>query len=85
MNGYGNFLYVVDFSFGAGVLPLFVETRRWCREQFGDSVELDVWEQYPNLRNLKWAWERGTFNKMYRCRIFFATEKEAEWFTLRWS
>lgn len=85
MKGYGHFIYVADYSYKKDGTLSFLEVRRWCTQQFGESVELDAWEDYPALRNPKWSWERGEFNRNYRCRIFLATEKEAEWFSLRWS
>ena len=85
MNGYGNFLYVVDYMYRPGGLRNFVEVRKWCTDTFGPSVELDIWEDFDDLKNPKWSWERGEFGKSYRCRIFIADEKTASLFSLRWS
>jgi hypothetical protein len=84
MTGYGNFTHVADFSYGRGDHRLFVEARNWCQEQWGTSCEIDLWTEHLDLQNPAWSWERGSFNKNYRCRIFLVSEKEAQWFSLRW-
>lgn len=85
MTGYGDFVYSVDFPVNRGkVLMDFFEVREWCFEQWGRSAEIDIWQKFPQIQNPAWAWERGEFNKTYRCRIFLASDKEAHWFTLRW-
>lgn len=84
MNGYGYFVYAVNFPYHKDV-DQFSKARQWCWEQWGPSVELDVWQRFPEFKNEHWAWERGEFNKSYRCRIFLTSEKEAQWFLLRWA
>ena len=83
MPGYGDFTHCADFS-ERGNRKQFAEVRRWCVEQWGESVEYDLWEDYAEFRNPAWCWERGEYNKSYRCRIFLASEKEAQWFMLKW-
>ena len=86
MNGYGDFMYGVDFTYNWQGTR-FDHAREWCWESFGPSCELDIWEELPTLnepRNEKWAWDRGQYNKSYRCMIYLATDKEANWFKLRW-
>jgi hypothetical protein len=84
MTGYGLFTHVADFTYGKEDRLKFVEARNWCQEQWGNSCEIDLWESYHILRNPAWCWERGEFNKSYRCRIFLASEKETQWFHLKW-
>lgn len=86
MNGYGDFKYGVDFNYRANSTP-FDEVRRWCWETFGASTELDIWEvrdRPTDNRNARWAWDRGQYNKTYRCVIYLATDEEASFFTLKW-
>ena len=85
MNGYGNFKFVVDYRYGKSNAYTFLQVRLWCTETFGASVELDAWEEYPDLRNQFWSWERGTYAKTYRCRIFLKDDKAASIFSLKWS
>lgn len=86
MNGYGDFKYGVDFTWnwqGAR----FDEVRLWCWETFGPSVELDIWAELETIgqpRNLKWCWDRGTYNKINRCMIYIKDDQEMNWFKLRW-
>ena len=84
MNGYGKFKYGVDFTYNWKGTR-FDHARTWCWENYGASVELDIWEDLPeNERNPLWAWDRGQYNKSFRCMIYLATDKEANWFRLRW-
>lgn len=82
MIGYGYFTYSIDIIQS----KKFTESRQWCFETFGPSLEIDLWIPCNNisLKNPLWAWERGWSNKTYRSRIFFLTDKEVNWFTLRW-
>lgn len=85
MTGFGLFTHVADFTYGKEDRRKFVEARNWCQEQWGNTCEIDLWQSFNDLQNPAWSWERGEFNKSYRCRIFLATEKEAQWFSLKWS
>jgi hypothetical protein len=84
MTGYGQFTHVADFAYGKDDRINFILARRWCEEQWGETVEFDFWTDYDEFKNPAWTWERGEFNKTYRCRIFFVSEKEASWFALKW-
>ena len=84
MTGYGDFTHCADFTLHKDDRKKFAEARRWCVEQWGESVEYDLWESYEEFRNPAWSWERGEYNKSYRCRLFLASEKEAQWFSLKW-
>lgn len=86
MNGHGDFKYGVDFAWSTGS-PAFDEVRQWCWETFGASTELDIWHERDrptDNRNPKWAWDRGQFNKSWRCIIYLKDDQEANWFKLRW-
>lgn len=77
MNGHGEFTRCVDFTREEN--QKFVKVRNWCWEQWGPSCELDFW--YHQLdRNPAWCWMVDN----WRIRLYFATEKEAQWFYLRW-
>lgn len=62
---------------------LFVEARRWCVSQWGDSLEYDIWREFRSLRNLNWCWERTEGARYYRCRIMFKDEQLASWFLVK--
>jgi hypothetical protein len=86
MNGHGFFKYGVDFAYDRNP-PAFDEVRLWCWETFGASTELDIWharDRPVDTRNERWAWDRGHYNKSFRCIIYLATDEEAAWFKLRW-
>lgn len=82
--GSGSFVYAVEFSYGRQG-RMFAEARAWATSQWGPTVEVDIWTEHPDLRNSQWSWERTITNKVNKCRIFLATDKEANWFALRWS
>lgn len=83
MNGHGYFTHAVNFTGFKGSQTMFVEARRWCEEQWGQSVEFDIWQDYPEFENPAWCWERNEGDKRFVCRIFL-NEKEAAWFSLKW-
>ena len=85
MTGNGNFVYSVDFPGWSSERREFIETRKWCIDNWGQSVEIDIWQAYPEFRNPAWSWERNQGEKKYTCRIFLAGEKEMMWWKLRWS
>lgn len=84
MTGYGVFKYAIDFPYEKDTVD-FVKVRKWLQQQFGESVEWDIWDNYPDLANPHWAWDRGMFNKTYRCRIFVAGDAEYQWLLLKWN
>lgn len=83
MTGYGVFKYAIDFPYDSDTVD-FVNIRRWLQQQFGESVEWDIWNMHPDLANPHWSWDRGMFNKNYRCRIFIAGDTEYQWLLLKW-
>lgn len=54
----------------------FCEIRNWCWEQWGASSELDFYKS----RNPAWAWNVDE----YEVRIYIGSDKEYQWFLLRW-
>jgi hypothetical protein len=86
MNGHNDFMYGVDFTYNWKGTR-FDEAREWCWETFGASTELDIWEEKDgptDVRNDKWAWDRGQYNKTFRCIIYLKSDQECNWFKLRW-
>ena len=79
MRGHGNFAYYADYQYATGGDRKFLETRFWCTDTFGGTVELDAWEIFPEFRNKLWSWERQQFGR----RIFLA-EEALSIFSLRW-
>lgn len=77
-NGYDLFKYGIDFK--SSELHKFCEIREWCWQQFGPSCELDIFRQNPNSRYQDWAWLRDST----RTRLYFMSEKELQWFLLKW-
>lgn len=85
MNGYGDFKYAADFTYNWKGTR-FDHAREWCWTTFGPSVELDIWHELDRPgdgRNDKWAWDRGQYNKTFRCIIYLKGDQEVTWFRLR--
>lgn len=76
--GYGRFKYFVGFRYKE--MDEFVAVRKWCWETFGASCEMQIYDKVTNP-NTTWSWVLDD----YRSRIYFATEKEYNWFLLKWS
>jgi hypothetical protein len=61
----------------------FQTVRDWCIQTWGMSCERDHWlvlkdqEQEPNVH---WCWS----SENYDTKIYLATDKETNWFKLRW-
>lgn len=77
MNGHGDFARCVDFR--AIEIQKFIEIRNWCWEQWGPSCELNFWYKIQSP-NPKWAWLMDE----WRTRLYFGSDKEAQWFHLKW-
>ena len=77
MNGYGMFKYCVNFNYVT--VQDFCDIRKWCSEQWGPSDDLEFIEKIKNP-NMAWCW----VNDQYTMRIYIATDKEAQWFLLKW-
>ena len=78
-NGYGKFTYTVDFWL-TREYPQFCEIRNWCWQQWGPSAEYDIWAKDPSLQSASWCWIKDD----YRTKIHLATDKEYQWFLLKW-
>lgn len=65
-------------------MQAFIEVRRWCWDTFGMSCErehwLELYGQNQSVPNERWCWhtDYGNF------KIYLRTEKEANWFRLKW-
>lgn len=57
----------------------FVEVREWCWTNFGASCELEHYHLYTEPK--VWAWEVSQYNT----RIYLKTDREINWYTLKWS
>ena len=77
MTGHGIFKYYVNFAHNFE--QEFCDVRKWCWGQWGAS---DDYEFLPVIKgpNIAWCW----LNDKYTMRIYLASDKEAQWFTLRW-
>lgn len=57
--------------------------REWCWTTYGPSCELELWLPLPDgsqSKNEHWCWHTN-FNNF---KIYLRTEKEANWFKLKW-
>ena len=77
MNGYGDFKYSTTLR-RRSEGDLFFEVRNWCWETWGPSCELEFWDA---KKNPAWAWNLTEFE----LKIYLTGDKEASWFTLKWS
>jgi len=61
----------------------YFEWRNWCWATWGPGIEREeaiVWaSNYYQVG--RWAWHVDQYSK----RLYFATEKELNWFVLTWS
>lgn len=78
--GHSKFKFMASFKFSEATK--FVEIRTWAWNQWGASCELDFLFSTDPPMNTKWAWMFDKANG--RIRIYMATEKEYNWFILRW-
>jgi len=72
--GHSRFKYFASFSYID--LLTFVSVRNWCWQTWGPSAELDI----QGLQDQKWAWVHDNYNT----RIYLASDKEYQWFVLKW-
>jgi len=59
------------------------ELREWCWTTYGPSCELELWLTLPEGavgKNDKWCWHTNFDN----FKIYLRTEKEANWFKIKW-
>ena len=88
-SGHDIFLYSVDVEWqGIGRrterLIAFNQVRQWCWETFGPSCEREHWLELDKFKhpvpNERWCWhsDYGNF------KIYLRSEKEANWFKLKW-
>lgn len=96
--GHQHFNYVVDVVMPASVpfihnkplnrrqqkIAYFHQVRQWCVDTWGMSCEREHWltlkESESSDINTHWCWHTD-FNDL---KIYLTSEKEANWFKLRW-
>jgi hypothetical protein len=60
----------------------FFEWRKWCWDTWGAGIEREIAIEFgSHMYDVKWAWHTADGSK----RLYFATEKELNWFVLTWS
>ena len=63
----------------------FFEWRKWCWNTWGPGLEregvLELGKDIGLGLEPKWAWHLDKYGR----RLYFATEKELNWFVLTWS
>jgi hypothetical protein len=83
--GYSQFGYYITPVWSSTLADKlkYFEWRNWCHVTWGAGIEREeiiTWgKDYPH--DLRWAWHNQDGNK----RLYFATEKELNWFVLTWS
>ena len=75
-SGYSMFKWAIDFTHKENLE--FCQIREWLWEQFGPSCELEFC--YKFNKNVDWAW----INDQHRLRIYIKSDKEYQWFLLKW-
>jgi hypothetical protein len=75
--GYGTYKFLIEFS-QRGDFEKFFEARNWCWETWGPGVEVEY--QHKLNHEIPWAWQNNEWN----LRIYLATDKEANWWKLKW-
>jgi hypothetical protein len=59
----------------------YFEWRTWCWTTWGPGLEREQVLELAGLHDpVKWGWHVDTYSK----RLYFATEKELNWFVLTW-
>jgi hypothetical protein len=74
-SGASYFTYAAEFNLKTQ--KSFCDIREWCWEQWGPSCELEFWRAGNRPA---WCW----INDQNKMRIYFSTDKEYQWFLLRW-
>jgi hypothetical protein len=75
------------FKIGNQSKIMLLEARKWCWENFGPSCELPIHLDLKKgiegeqVLNPRWTWDTFFNNN----KLYFQTEKEKNWFLLRWS
>jgi hypothetical protein len=77
--GYDNFIYCAEFV--KPEVDQFCEVRAWCWQTWGASKEYALWGTGTAHNNEHWSWTQDE----YRLRIYIKTDKDHQWFVLRWS
>jgi hypothetical protein len=74
--GHGTFKFMVEFT--RNEHKHFFDIRNWCWETWGPACEVDLMNKWPSA--LTWAWQNSEWN----VRVYLASDKEANWYKLRW-
>jgi hypothetical protein len=69
------FQYRIDFDYRSR--EQFKQIRNWCWETFGPSCELNF---LTKDEEKVWAWTTDS----YRVRLYLKSDKEVNWYKLRW-
>jgi len=77
MNGHSKYKYCADFFYKEH--QLFCDIRKWCNQQWGASDDYEFTYKIINPNDI-WCW----INDRNKMRIYFATDKEYQWFLLKW-
>lgn len=75
--GYRTFKFVVEYSLRQEQ-QMFLDQRLWMWQTFGPSSEYNL--HFHLEPNPPWCWDSSEYN----LRIYLGTDKEANWFKLRW-
>lgn len=75
--GHSMFKYMAEFRYSES--EKFYQARNWCWEQWGPSSELNLMHRIESSSQ-QWGWAVEEFS----LRLYVATDKEYQWFILRW-
>lgn len=83
MVGSPDFKYRVSFLLGRNI-GVFLDIRQWCKTQFGESIEYELWRlnTYKKYQNEQWSWMLNQHKFPYTSYIFLTSDKELQWFYL---
>lgn len=78
-SGYDRFKFAIEYRSSKDI-ETYIEHRKWFWDTFGPSCELDLHYKVSNP-NLDWCWELN----QWKTRIYVKSDKEMNWFALKWS
>jgi len=76
MKGFGDFKYKITYR-KKTERTKFIDARNWCWTQWDSSSEYELWDTSVNQH---WSWVIDE----WETKILLASDKEAQWFTLKW-
>jgi hypothetical protein len=85
--GHNDWKYYVDLPKSSDTENHFFSVHEWCWNTWGPSKEINFWNWYnmnqwvDSTQNEKWCWHLDEWT----ARIYLKSDKEADWFSLKYS